>query len=147
MAHPFIPPDLASVWLAMQSNEDDFNKALGQRIAAWRKARGYSQVRFSAALGVAQQTLSNYEGGQLRCPVELLLKIAGLLEVALEELITGEASLKGPGKRGPTSRLQKQLTTLSELPKAKQKFVSDILDALIAQHIPQSQTGRAEHSG
>ena len=134
------PFDLASVWLAMQSADDNFNKALGQRIAVLRKERGISQVKFSADLGIAQQTLSNYEGGQLRCPVELLPKMSELLGVSLEELITGQPSAQRTGKRGPVSRLQQQLSAIEAMPKAKQKVLSYMLDAFIAQHGPKPQT-------
>jgi transcriptional regulator with XRE-family HTH domain len=134
------PFDLARVWLAMQSADDNFNKALGQRIAILRKERRISQVTFSADLGIAQQTLSNYEGGQLRCPVELLPKMSDLLGVSLEELITGQSSAQRPGKRGPVSRLQQQLSAIEALPKSKQKAVSFMLDALIAQHGGHVQT-------
>lgn len=143
------PFDLARVWLAMQSADDNFNKALGQRIAVLRKERRISQVTFSADLGIAQQTLSNYEGGQLRCPVELLPKISDLLGVSLEELITGQPSTQRTGKRGPVSRLQQQLSAIEAMPKAKQKFVSEVLDTLIAQHgaKPQNATETERRTG
>ncbi len=149
MAVTRTPFDLASVWLAMQSDDDSFNKTLGQRIALLRKERGFSQVKFSAQLGIAQQTLSNYEGGQLRCPVELLLKIGELLDVSLEELITGQPSAQRTGKRGPASRLEQQLSAIAALPKSKQKAVSFMLDALIAQHggQPQTVTDTERHTG
>ena len=143
MAATHRPFDFARVWLAMQSADDGFNKALGQRIALLRKERGISQVKFSADLGIAQQTLSNYEGGQLRCPVELLLKISERLDVSLEELVTGQPSAQRPGKRGPVSRLQRQLAAIEALPKAQQKVLSYMLDAFIAQHGGQTtETGR-----
>ena len=143
------PFDLARVWLAMQSADDNFNKALGHRIAVLRKERGIPQVKFSAGLGIAQQTLSNYEGGQLRCPVELLPKISDLLGVSLEELITGQPSTQRTGKRGPVSRLQQQLSAIEAMPKAKQKFVSEVLDTLIAQHgiKPQTATETERRTG
>lgn len=36
-------------------------------------------------------------------------------------------------KRGPTPKLQRQLERLSRLPKAKQKFVSEMLDTVLQQ--------------
>lgn len=133
----------------MQSADDSFNKALGQRIALLRKERRIPQVKFSADLGIAQQTLSNYEGGQLRCPVELLLKMSDLLGVSLEELITGQPSTQRAGKRGPISRLQQQLSAIEAMPRAKQKFVSEVLDTLIAQHgvKPQAATETERRTG
>ncbi len=39
-----------------------------------------------------------------------------------------------PGKRGPASRLQQQVDAICQLPKAKQRVVSEVLDAMLAQH-------------
>jgi hypothetical protein len=50
--------------------------------------------------------------------------------VTVEELL-GQAN--GITKRGPTPKLQRQLERLSRLPKAKQKFVSEMLDTVLQQ--------------
>ncbi|MBU9163595.1 hypothetical protein [Burkholderia multivorans] len=36
-------------------------------------------------------------------------------------------------KRGPMSRLQQQIIAIEQLPKAKQQFVSQMLDTVLAQ--------------
>jgi hypothetical protein len=54
----------------------------------------------------------------------------------LENKITGESNLKPlPDRRTgqPTPKLQRQLERLSRLPKAKQKFVSEMLDTVLQQ--------------
>ena len=38
-----------------------------------------------------------------------------------------------PNKRGPTPKLQQQLERISQLPKARQRVVSEVLDSLLAQ--------------
>jgi len=40
---------------------------------------------------------------------------------------------KAQSKRGPASRLQQQIEALAQLPKAKQQFVSQMLDTVLAQ--------------
>ncbi|GAB2933842.1 hypothetical protein [Hafnia psychrotolerans] len=45
----------------------------------------------------------------------------------------GEETLISPRKRGPASRLEQQIQMIGQLPKSKQKFVSEMLDAVIAQ--------------
>jgi hypothetical protein len=47
-------------------------------------------------------------------------------------LLGKETSLHG--KRGPASVLEKQLAQISLLPRAKQKFISQMLDTVLAQH-------------
>ncbi|WP_234422185.1 hypothetical protein [Sedimenticola thiotaurini] len=37
------------------------------------------------------------------------------------------------GKRGPTPTLQRQIEQISQLPRAKQKFVMEMLDTVIQQ--------------
>ena len=39
----------------------------------------------------------------------------------------------GPGKRGPTPLLQKQIERLNRLPKAQQKVVMQMLDGVLSQ--------------
>ena len=124
----------------MQSNDDDFCKALGQRIAHLRKDRGLTQVQLAAQLGVIQQTLSHYESGRLRVPLVQLPRLAEIFELSLDELLTGQPATHQPGKRGPVSRVQQQLMAITAMPKSKQKAVSLMLDALIAQHGGHVQT-------
>ena len=92
--------------LAMNSKDEGFFKALGARIA--------------------QQTLAHYEVGRLRVPASMLSTLAQLLTLSLDELINA-AVPKRHGRRGPTSRLQQQT------PKTKQRFVSQMLDTVLAQ--------------
>jgi len=139
MAHSHLSFDLQGLWLAMQSNDDDFCKALGQRIAHLRKDRGLTQVQLAAQLGVIQQTLSHYESGRLRVPLVQLPRLAEIFELTLDELLTGQPASHQPGKRGPVSRVQQQLMAITAMPKAKQRIVSQVIDALIAQHGEQTQ--------
>jgi len=55
--------------------------------------------------------------------------LADVLSVSVEELI-GVAPVNGK-KRGPAPRLLRQIEQISQLPKSKQKFVSDMLDTVI----------------
>jgi len=124
----------------MQSNDDDFCKALGQRIAHLRKDRGLTQVQLATQLGVIQQTLSHYESGRLRVPLVQLPRLADIFGLSLDELLTGQPATHQPGKRGPVSRVQQQLIAITAMPKAQQRIVSQVIDALIAQHGGHVQT-------
>ena len=83
-------------------------------------------------MGVAQQTLAHYEAGRLRLLTGALPRLAGELNVSIEDLL-GETKSKPRVKRGPVPKIQQQLETVSSLPKAKQRFVSDMIDSVIAQ--------------
>jgi len=53
--------------------------------------------------------------------------------VPVEELIGIESK---PGKRGPTLKLQRQLEQLQQLPRSKQRFVTEMLDTVLQQAGP-----------
>jgi transcriptional regulator with XRE-family HTH domain len=109
-----------------------FYEQLGQRIATLRKARGLTQVQLAEHMGVAQQTLAHYEAGRLRLLAGALPRLADELGVSVEDLL-GESKAKPRGKRGPAPKIQQQLEQISSLPKAKQRFVSEMIDNVLAQ--------------
>jgi|UniRef100_A0A486XW56 transcriptional regulator with XRE-family HTH domain len=114
------------------AEEQAFYLELGQRLAGLRKQQGLTQTQLAEQLGIAQQTMAHYEGGKLRISVELLVLAAKVLNVPIASLLGEETSLHG--KRGPASVLEKQLAQISLLPRAKQKFISQMLDTVLAQH-------------
>jgi hypothetical protein len=69
--------------------------------------------------------------GRRRVPVSLLPQIAETLAVSLEELI-GKKDVQ-PAKRGPAPKLQQQIERIQRLPRAKQRFVIEMLDTVLAQ--------------
>lgn len=125
---------------AMTPDERIYFQALGQRIAEVRAAADLTQVQLADALGISQPQLASYEVGRRRVPVSLLPGLARVLDTPVELLIgedgAADASAVPPRrtKRGPPSRLERQLDAVAQLPKARQKFVSDMLDTVLAQH-------------
>jgi transcriptional regulator with XRE-family HTH domain len=100
-------------------------------IAELRKRNGITQVKLAEALDVSQQTINSYEVARRRVPVSALPILAELFDVSVDELL-GSGNKK-PAKRGPSSKLQQQLERVSALPRAKQKFVIDMIDTVIQQ--------------
>lgn len=118
----------------MDGKDSTFFKELGARIATARKERGLTQATLADRLGIAQQTLAHYEVGRIRIVASLIPRVAELLDLSLDELLIGAPIVRLPGKRGPASRIERQLDAVSQLPKARQKFVSEMLDTVLAQH-------------
>lgn len=114
----------------MTHDEQQFLKALGSRIASLRKQQDISQRTMADELGIAQQTYAHYEVGRIRMPVSMLPAIAQFFGVSVDELLGRK---NGAGKRGPAPRLQQQIERLSRLPKAKQKFVMEMLEGVLGQ--------------
>jgi transcriptional regulator with XRE-family HTH domain len=115
----------------MTQDERVFFQQLGARIAALRKDQGMTQVQLAEILGLTQQMIASYEVGRRRVPVSLLPQIAETLAVSLEELI-GKKDVQ-PAKRGPAPKLQQQIERIQRLPRAKQRFVIEMLDTVLAQ--------------
>ena len=115
----------------MTQNDEDFFKRLGRNIAAFRKERGFTQVQLAAHLNISQQHLASFEKGIRKVPSSMLPRLAVLFGISIEELV----GIPGPAtrKRGPARKLQQQIEQITQLPRAKQKFVIEILDTVIQQ--------------
>lgn len=116
--------------MAISKEEKVFFVQIGARIAQLRKAQGITQVQLAQWLGVSQQTVNAYEVGRRRMPVSTLPTLARFLGVALDELIADDPK---PAKRGPTPKLQRQMERIQALPKPKQRFVLEVLEAALVQ--------------
>lgn len=90
-------------------------------------------MQLAATLGVAQQTMAHYEGGTLRVAVALLPMLDSTLGLSLEGLAGSEGASNKKAKRGPAPKIQQQLERVSQLPRARQRMVGEVLDSLLAQ--------------
>jgi transcriptional regulator with XRE-family HTH domain len=125
-----------SLLKTMNTRDEQFFKELGARIAQARKDHGMTQQQLADELGVAQQTLAHYEVGRARLPASMLPTLARLLTLSMDELMgqpAVTATRERGGKRGPPSRLQQQIAAVAQLPKAKQQFVSEMLETVLGQ--------------
>jgi transcriptional regulator with XRE-family HTH domain len=116
--------------VAISKDERAFFKRLGARVAELRKARDITQVQLAEHLSISQQTVNAYETGYRRIPVSALPPLARFLGLSLDELVGETAQAKKPG---PTPKLQQQLEQISQLPRAKQRFVMQMLDTVLQQ--------------
>jgi transcriptional regulator with XRE-family HTH domain len=120
--------------MAISDDERAFFIALGQRIAAQRKAQGITQVELAERLGISQQAMNSFEKGRRRVPVSLLPLIAQTLETTLDALVAHDATpvAAAPKKRGPQKKIRQQLELIESLPLAKQRAIAQVLDSMIA---------------
>ena len=122
---------------AMSPDDQPYFQALGQRIAKARGVADLTQVQLAEALGISQPQLAFYEVGKRRVPVSLLPGLAKALDISIEALIADDdaatiaATTPRRTRRGPISRLEQQLDAIAKLPKARQKFVSEMLDTVL----------------
>ena len=115
----------------VNSRDEQFFKALGARIAQARKDRGLTQQQVADHLGIVQQTYAHYEMGHVRFPASILPTLSQVLGMTPEELLGHDA--KPRLKPGPVSKLDQQIECIRQLPRTKQHFVMQMLDAVIVQ--------------
>ena len=115
----------------MTQDEKEYFKVLGGRIALLRKELGLTQVQLAVTLGISQQMVASYEVGRRRIPVSMLPSLAQALKVQTDAVL-GNVT-KARTKRGPTPKWQQQIEVIAQLPKAQQRFVSQVLDTVLAQ--------------
>lgn len=125
-------PKLTFSLLDEQMTQDDkvFFKKLGKRVATLRKELGWTQTQLAETLEISQQLIAAYEAGSRKIPSSMLPTLSRLFAVPLEQLIGMETL---PTKRGPVSTLQRQMEQVNAMPRSKQKFISEMLEALIKQ--------------
>lgn len=114
----------------MTKDDEAFFKQLGRRIAVLRKESGLTQVELAKILSISQQHMASFEAGRRKVVASYIPLLAQMFAVTTDELLGIENK---PAKRGPTAKLQLQVEQLSRLPKTKQKFVVEMLDAVIKQ--------------
>lgn len=122
--------ETAAMRPALTEEEKEFFRDFGSRLAELRKARGLTQVQLAERLEIAQQQLASYEVGRRRVPVSLLAPLADALAASVEELLGAETKAK---KRGPAPKLERHLERISQLPRARQRFVLQVLDSVLQQ--------------
>ena len=60
---------------------------LGQRIGELRSSFGWSQVDLAKRLGVAKQTVSNWENDNIQPSIEMLVRLSKLFNVTTDYLL------------------------------------------------------------
>ena len=110
-------------------NKNTFAKEVGKRISAHRKQQGLSQGELGKLVNCSQQMIGDYESGRRRIPAYNLASIADALGLSAATLLDGAEQSKS--KRGPSSKMERQIEQVRKLPKAKQRFVSELLENIL----------------
>lgn len=127
-------PSVHSNWIEIMATDDrQFFVALGSRIARLRRERGWTQQELAEKLGIAQQTLAHYEVGRIRVPASTLPLLATLFMTPVDTLVGHTQHVQRTGKRGPAPKWQQQIEAIAQLPKAQQRFVTQMLDTVLNQ--------------
>ncbi len=113
----------------MTKEDKEFYVEIGARVAKLRKEHHITQVQMAKELGVSQQQIASFEAGRVKIPISALPKLSTILAIPIDEIVGVERK----ARRGPASKLQRQLERVGQLPRTKQKFIIEMLEALIMQ--------------
>lgn len=103
----------------------------GQRLAALRKQRGWTQADLAQRLKTTVKMVTYYEREATNPTSKTVETIARVFGISSAELM-GHPPLKtGAHKPGPPSHLQQLTQRLTKLPRHKQKVVIEMLEGLL----------------
>lgn len=74
-----------------QPRDIALHRTIGARLQEIRRTRGLTQEQFAEAVGIQPPTLSRYETGRRSMSVDLLVRVAGALDVPVDRLLQGHA--------------------------------------------------------
>ena len=105
------------------------NKTPGQRIAQFRKERGYTQKELAERIGILHSLVSDYERSRLRMNDEMVTRFALALEVTSDEIL----GIKKENHKNikPSLRIMRRLNRVEKLPLPKQKALLQIIDGYL----------------
>ena len=103
----------------------------GQRMAAFRVAKGLSQAQLAEELGMKRDLVAYYERSAKNPSLELVKKVADFFGVTVGEMLNDVSRAKR--KPGPPSQFAQLAARLDQLPRAKQKVVAEILEGFLKQ--------------
>jgi transcriptional regulator with XRE-family HTH domain len=101
----------------------------GPRLAALRKAAGYTQVEFAEEVGISQRVVAYYEAPTAHPPANLLPDMARALGISVDELL-GTAPIKR-AKRSTSSRLHRRIQEIEKLDARARRQIMQFLDTFI----------------
>lgn len=106
---------------------------LGARLAELRAAAGLSQYELARLVGQPQANVAYWEKSGKPPRSEVLMKMAEVLGVRVEDLLAENGGRKRPAVGGPVGKVRKLFTEVSKLPKRQQEKVVEFVSAFVNQ--------------
>ena len=117
----------------MKQESRAYFRALGAHISVLRKDQGMTQAELARMLGVSQQTVFAYELGDRRVSVLMLIKLAKIFDVPVEQMM-GMVKPQQPPNRRISAAGMRHAERFQQLSKKHQRFVAKIIDVLLEQN-------------
>jgi transcriptional regulator with XRE-family HTH domain len=107
------------------------DEGFNERLAALRKAAGFTQVELAAELDISQRMVAYYESAGATPPAHLLPAIAQALGVSIDALYGRNTPVRKLAKQEGDSRLRRRLLAVEKLGTAEKRQVLQLIDAFI----------------
>lgn len=104
----------------------------GQRLAATRKSKGLSQTELAARMQTTRGAIDYYERRAVNPTLDVIQQVAEALAVPVTELLGAEPVPSARAKPGPVSQLERRFEQIKQLPRKRQQFILQFLDAMIS---------------
>ena len=117
-------------------------QGFGPRLAALRKAAGFTQHQLADELGISRRRIAYYESESDHPPANLLADLARALNVSTDQLLSDAPPAKRPAKAALSPRLERRLKQIEQLnPKSKQQLLN-IIDTFIENEALKQRSSR-----
>lgn len=113
--------------VAVAPTDEGFN----ERLAALRKAAGFTQVELAAELEISQRMVAYYESAGATPPAHLLPANAQALGVSIDALYGRNEPKRKLVKQEGDSRLRRRLLAVEKLGSVEKRQVLQLIDAFI----------------
>lgn len=108
-------------------------REFGVRLTRLRERQKLSVTQLAGVLGIDYMQVSRYEKGQSLPSLDTAVRLAQVLQVSLDELVTGsEASEPPPPPAFKNARLLECMRQLDAIPPERQELALRVLDTVIA---------------
>jgi transcriptional regulator with XRE-family HTH domain len=127
------------------------DSSFGPRLAALRKARGFTQVQLAEATKTTQRSISYYENDDGVPPSSIVMVLAQALQVSADELLGLKPAPKAAQAVAmdddpETRRLWKRFQMVTQLPEKDQRAVIRLINSLAAV-APRRNGSQEDHDG
>lgn len=103
--------------------------AFAERLRLLREQRGLTQVRLAELLGMTPRSYNRWERGGNTPHLDMLIRIADVLQVSLDELVGRAEPVHEPVVRNP--QLHELIRQADGLPDEDQQALVQVMDGLI----------------
>lgn len=100
----------------------------GKLIASLRKEKGFTQVTLADSLGISDRTVSKWERGAGLPDVSLMLPLCEILEISVNELLTGEKLTDADYKKNAEVTI---MNLVQENNENKKRMLQSVMCAII----------------